>query len=276
MTTELLLEVIGEADSRYVEEAMTPPARKNKGAYIKAAVTAACICLFAFSLPLIAKSDAFNSLIKYFRIEENGEYLNNETGYRICAEVKKFQTDEFSEDIQGLKDDIIRDYKNHSLFSSRTPGCLYKRFETYQSARQYIGLAEFNTPEIFSNTDTVTVTVTGEPDGDITEIYFDSFSKTENTNLQIVARIYTEHSKHDDADILHILNEETDHTASYETTDTGLEYIKTEITQNSNKYKGIQGHFVHNGILYMVNVAYKGSPEAAEELFTNTLNAFCE
>ena len=179
MNSEKLLRSIGNVNDCYIEEAETNVTH-NKG-WKKSLITmAACltICIIFGSGIVVTKNMGLD-IKNLFRIREDNYYI------------QAVNNDIFTGEITEVHEEIKKQFEKYNPVMSWNPSVYYKSFETIKDATTYIGVDFIENP-VGENEKNVSVTISGNKEGDFHNVQLTSKHKIDNYEITINNIIYTD------------------------------------------------------------------------------------
>lgn len=264
-----LLDKMALADPAYIEAADAAPETGKRRRTLWRAAVAACLCLVLLAGTAAAVSGGRTWLVEMF-----GGRGSDETGYELSADVDIIPTSRMSENLQGISEEIVRQFETVTLSSSWMPGHWMEKNLSADEAWEFIGLASLQKPdwdlEVWYNT----LNVYGDSSGRIERILIDTGYREGDVTLQAWAEIKTENF----AGELHlrsITEPGVRFAESFLSTPGGNSCQVISSSANERGWLGLTGYLVENSVLYQLHVSYQ-EPNAAraEELLHQWADMF--
>lgn len=257
------------ADPAYIEAADAAPEAGKRCRTLWRAAVAACICLVLLAGTAAAVSGGRTWLVEMF-----GGRGSDETGYELSADVDIIPTSRMSENLQGISEEIVRQFETVTPFSSWAPGHWMEKNLSVDEAWAFIGLEPLQKPswdlEVWRNT----LNVYGDSSGRIESILIDTGYREGEINLQAWAEIKTENFA-GEQHVRSITEPGVRFTESFLSTPGGNSCQVISSSANERGWLGLTGYLVENSVLYQLHVSYQ-EPDAAraEELLHQWADQF--
>lgn len=248
MSSEQLLQCLGDVDEGYILDVVPEMVitRHRRSGWKRVLVCAAVISLLAVTA--FAASGLGTRLVEVFSNE-------NESGFRMAAEVEKFPVDAFTGEVREASDVIQQQYAAYSPHESWSPTDFHREFASSEEARDYLGFDKLKSLNWVLEEKFTSLHVYGDVGGQLNMITLETDYQVDDIRIQTFSYIYTEYYE---ADVVTgtAAAERLEFEESYYSTQNGKQcHIITSSAMESG-WLGIEGYLVDDGVLYWVNVAY--------------------
>lgn len=264
-----LLDKMELVDPAYIEAAdAAPKVRRTVWTGWRAAM-AACLCVVLLAGTAMAVSGGRTWLVEMFGGRGSGE-----TGYELGVDMDIIPTSRMSENLQGVSEEIVRQFETTTPSSSWLPGHWMEKNLSVDEAWEFIGLESLRKPdwdlEVWYNT----LNVYGDSSGRIESILIDTGYREGDISLQAWAQIKTENFE-GEQHFRSITEPGVRFTETFLTTPGGNNCQVISSSANERGWLGLTGYLVENSVLYQLYVSYQ-EPDAAraEELLHQWADQF--
>ncbi len=246
-------QALGQIDESYIQEVMDyrAPAKTRRRPRLWAALAAAVLLV-----GVCAAAELWGTrVVEMFtsRAQPGSDFT--ESGYDLIANVEKFPLGDFSPELQGVGGAIREQFAEYELWSSWYPGHWQKTFDTPQEAADFIGLDGLHVLDWDLTPTRVTLNVSGDKEGTLDSLMWETDYVDGGVRCQAFARIYTEHYEGDVVLATRTTEEETFGQDFYTTKSGKTCHIITASALESG-YMGLDGCLVDGGVLYQLHIAY--------------------
>lgn len=263
-------------DLAYIEAAEAAPGVRRSIWTGGRIAVAACLCLVLLAGTALAVSGGGTWLVDMFTGREVAPDYS-ESGYELGAEIRRFPVSELSGEVRTVGEQIEHQFADYLPYSSRFPGVWDKVFPSAREAWEFIGLKELKLLDWDVGEPWETkVIVGGSASGAIKWITVAGGYDAGDIVLQTNTEIYTEYSDEEMGGIKVVSTENIEFAENIYTTVGGKQcQIISSSSALESGYLTMDGHLVHDGILYTLFV-HCLEPDAAraEELLHQWADQF--
>ncbi len=256
-----LIELIGEIDDKYIEEAdiIDLPRRcfKRSRSWRTAIACISISIMMLFTFICIA-SGWGTKIIEFYRINKDNHV---ESGYDMEVQIQKVSERSIKGDIRKSKEIIKKQYEVYEVYLNWMPGHYQEEFKSQKESIDYVGYKELKYIQLSGTELSSIVNVYGNEKGKITNVNMENQYMLGNIRVQLFADIFTNYIQED----------VTVSTASTEEMFFKEEYIETKngntchviySSEMESGYMSITGHVVEKGVLYSINIPFLEYNEA--------------
>ncbi len=219
-------------------------------------VAAACICLLMGSAAAIAANGGGTWLMEVFTSQREPGSDYSESGYDLSVEIERVPMEALQGEIREVPELIRQQIREAEMTSSWFPGHWQRDFASRDEACDYIGFdglmkrLDWDLEE-----QRTTLSVYGDPDGQLLQVRLESGYIEENIRLQCFSTIYTEN---DTGEIVigSRTTEGVEFRESFYTTGRDKRCHMIESSALESGYLGLDGYVVDHGVLYQLHIAY--------------------
>lgn len=256
-----LIELIGEIDDKYIEEADTIELSRR---YFKRSqswrIAIACMSIsimMLFTFICIA-SGWGTKIIEFYSINEDN-YA--ESGYKMEVQIQKISERSIKGDIRKSKGIIKKQYKEYEVYSNWMPGHYQEEFKSQKESIDYVGYKELKYIQLSGTELGSTVNVYGNEKGKITNVNVENQYMLGNIRVQLFADIYTKYIQ-EDVTVSTASTEEIFFKEEYTETKNGNTCHVIYSSEMESGYMAITGYVVEKGVLYSIHIPFLEYNEA--------------
>ena len=257
-----LLDKMELIDPAFVEAADRLPQKKPRRARI--GVIAACVCLLAGALGVLALNGSGTRIISFINSHLHSEL--GESGYELAAEIEKFPESDFKGKLGEVPALIRAQYAAYEPYMSSMPGVWQRTFETRDEACDHLGFDGLTDVDLELDEGQTDLRVYGNERGELLSVTLETSYALGDISLQMFTYIYTEHCE-GEISLRTVTSEEVDFSEETAVTASGRSVLLVSHTALAGGREGIDAYFVEGGVLYDLHISYPtGDGDRAREL----------
>jgi hypothetical protein len=186
---------------------------------------------------------------------------DEDSGFAIDFQITRWSMDTFEGQVMEVSDIIRKQYVDYNPVSSAHPSWWEREFDSSAEIRDYLGCDILIIPTWDLEETMSTLTVYGDEQGNLKELYVEMDYLTDNIRMQSFSYVFTESSDEDS-----FLYESGPYDVQDEgLTPDGFKYVVITSSENSYGYICKDGFLIKNGVLYNFHLAYTAAYEQEAE-----------
>lgn len=256
-----LIELIGEIDDKYIEEAdiIALPKRhfKSKRSWRIAIACISISIMMLFTFICIA-SGWGTKIIEFYSTNKDG---HEESGYDMEVQIQKISEQSIKGDIRKSKEIIKKQYEVHEVYLNWMPGHYQEEFKSQKECIDYVGYKELKYIQLNGTELGSIVNVYANEKGEITNVNVENQYMLGSIRVQLFAEIFTNYIE-EDVTLSTATTEEISFKEEYIETKNGNTCHVIYSSEMESGYMSIAGYVVEKGVLYSINIPFLEYNEA--------------